>query len=212
MEPQWTLTPSIYNVPGPRCSHTLTKTDDSAVILIGGGKVDEGTDGFNHYNDVWRWYDGKWTKKTCAGFLFTARRGHTAIYYQKQIIVFGGAGSLDQMEADVDANTFAQSTVPRNDVCVLDVETWTWSVPSIGNTRPSPRRGSTNPFYQHVWSFAIPLTPSPPSSLPGHSATLLGHHMIVVGGDTGEVDFTQLALIWCLNLETWQWSTVTGPW
>ena len=34
--------------------------------------------------------------------------------------------------------------------------------------------------------------------------------MIIVGGETGEVDFTQLALIWCLDLETWQWSSVTG--
>ena len=151
MEPQWILSSSAHNdSPGPRCSHTLTKTEDGAVVLIGGGKITEASEGFQHYNDVWRWYDGEWTRKTCGGALFTARRGHTAICYQNQIIAFGGAGSMTR-EADEpnedDANTFAQSTIPRNDVCVLDLATWTWSAPNISarwNNRPSPRRGEPN--------------------------------------------------------------------
>ena len=162
MKPQWTLTPSASSntAPGPRCSHTLTNTDDKAVILIGGGKIEQGTEGFQHYNDVWRWYDNEWTKKTCGGTKFTARRGHTAIYYNHQIIVFGGAGSVSRTQMEDNepnedgSTTFAQSTVPRNDVCVLDVTTWTWSVPNTfahGHTRPSPRRGEP-------W-FSIPLTP-----------------------------------------------------
>ena len=59
------------------------------------------------------------------------------------------------------------------------------------------------------YSNTLPSLLLPPSLL-GHSATVLGHNMIIVGGETGEVDFTNLALIWRLNLDIWQWSSVTG--
>jgi hypothetical protein len=168
------------------------------VFLIGGGYIPPDEDAFVHCADVWKMdvRKEKWVEQECGGPMFIARRGHSAVVYKdRHIIVFGGASGSDFF-ADPNAApglAFIHSTIPRNDVMVLDVATMKWSDPfeSRGRPRlqPHPRRG--------------------------HCATVHGDRMIVVGGDiqTGqdeEVELNSLALIWSLDLTTWEWSCVTG--
>lgn len=175
----------------------MTKVDD-VVFMIGGGSTDPGEDAFVHNADVWQMNarEEQWVKVECGGVPFTARRGHSAVVYERRyIIVFGGASINDDAEEGPDLGIgygFIHTTVPRNDTMVLDISTMEWSAPVDAhntNQRPHPRRG--------------------------HCATIQGDRMIVVGGDiqTGhnmEVELLSLALIWMLDLKTWTWTSVTG--
>ena len=59
---------------------------------------------------------------------------------------------------------------PLNDVRVLDLETDTWTIPTVSGT--------------------------PPLALVGHSATLIGTELFVFGGSDGKQDGNEVGFVW----------------
>jgi len=120
--------------PPPRSGHISVATPQAGgSIYIHGGEYSSKTgESFYHYKDVWCLsIDGKnskWEEIKAKGAP-SARSGHRAVYWNKQIIVFGGFH-----ERVKDYCYF-------NDVSSFDVVEKLWTTIKPAGTGPSPRSG-----------------------------------------------------------------------
>ena len=80
--------------PPGRCSHSATAVDNG-VLILGGGRANDGSSNgqpaFVHFCDAWFLdpRDAQWRELTIES-PFTARRGHSALLHERQLVVFGG--------------------------------------------------------------------------------------------------------------------------
>ena len=120
--------------PPPRSGHISVATPQAGgSIYIHGGEYSSKTgESFYHYKDVWCLsIDGKnskWEEIKAKGAP-SARSGHRAVYWNKQIIVFGGFH-----ERVKDYCYF-------NDVSSFDIVEKLWTTIKPAGTGPSPRSG-----------------------------------------------------------------------
>ena len=84
------------------------------------------------------------------------------------LVIFGGYSQYGDCE---------------NDLAVLDMITWRWSVPKVSGEAPAPRMS--------------------------HTATRFGSTMLVYGGYAG--DATYLSDVHVLDTESWAWSAPKVP-
>ncbi|KAJ3790652.1 galactose oxidase [Lentinula aff. detonsa] len=118
------------------------------------------------------------------------RRAHTAVHYNGRIWVFGGGNGM----------------MALNDVWTLDVSKMVWERMNVRGRDSALNledhhyggRGGRNPY-------GLGGIPSPRGY---HTANLVGNMMIVVGGSDGKDCFAE---IWCLNLDTLEWTLLDLP-
>eukprot|EP00274_Cyanoptyche_gloeocystis_P007191 CAMPEP_0196667380 /NCGR_PEP_ID=MMETSP1086-20130531/65048_1 /TAXON_ID=77921 /ORGANISM="Cyanoptyche gloeocystis , Strain SAG4.97" /LENGTH=332 /DNA_ID=CAMNT_0042004705 /DNA_START=53 /DNA_END=1051 /DNA_ORIENTATION=- len=141
-----------------------------------------------------------WTTPEVSEIVPAARWGHSAVIVEDKLVVFGGYSSTS-----VQGNTFF------NDFNVLDLEAWTWSRPTPTGKAPCERWGNSvtkvgdflvvvggysrsamgvGRCFKEVyifdlgtlhWSQPIILGKAPQERT-GHSATLVGNRIYVIGG------------------------------
>lgn len=205
---QWSH-PTTTGTPPPPCrAHTATLIDRTKIIIYGGGL------GGNYFDGIYmldtntrRWY----TPPVHDGPKPKGRRAHTAVLYNGKIYVFGGGNGLEAL----------------NDVWCLDVGVGGAGVPGNGSDPGTP----TSHHYPHLtdsrrsgngnkgsngshdapdtkmafrWE-EVQTTGRKPGPRGYHSATLVGHTMVVVGGSDGKECFTD---IWMLSLEDFNWTMI----
>ncbi len=179
--------------PPGRCSHSATNVDNG-VLILGGGRANDGSSNgqpaFVHFCDAWFLdpQDAQWRELTIDN-PFTARRGHSALLHERQLVVFGGV-------ADSGAGGPVERLIEGDQqLVVFDVDDAVTRLsrvsPDVSGAPPRPRRA--------------------------HAAWLSGRTMIVYGGfmqtlqeiQEGVLDAIDAAsALHALNLETWTWSRV----
>ncbi|ESK96735.1 conjugation with cellular fusion-related protein [Moniliophthora roreri MCA 2997] len=206
---QWSYPQTIGEQPPPSRAHSATLIDRSRILIFGGG---QGT----HYSNAVYILDTatrKWTKPIIVGdegkeeeknptWKPTARRAHSAVYYKGKVWVFGGGNGMTAL----------------NDVWTLDV----WGAGTAGETISRPGTSNSHQTTSHhgsplrmEWKMVntkgmktkdgTTMFPSPRGY---HTANLVGNMMIVIGGSDGNNCFSE---VWCLNLDTLQWTLVDLP-
>lgn len=149
----------------------------------------------------------QWTQRDTTGDVPPPSRAHTATLVDRKIVVFGGG--LD--------DTY------YNTVHILDTTTRNWSRPQVVGPLPTPRRSHSAVLYNgkiwifgggtgvtalnDVWALDVSrmkweeIKPMSNTLIPKcrgyHTASLVGHVMIVVGGSDGNGVFDD---VWLLNL------------
>ena len=179
--------------PPGRCSHSATAVDNG-VLILGGGRANDGSSNgqpaFVHFCDAWFLdpQDAQWRELTIES-PFTARRGHSALLHERQLVVFGGV-------ADSGAGGPVERLIEGDQqLVVFDVDDAVTRLsrvlPDVSGAPPRPRRA--------------------------HAAWLSGHTMLVYGGfmqtlqeiQEGVLDAIDAAsALHALDLETWTWSRV----
>ncbi|KAG9328362.1 hypothetical protein JZ751_014459, partial [Albula glossodonta] len=200
----------------PVAGHTLTVRRDSTVLLIGGYSPENG---FNHLLLEFNLDSGNWTiaphtgtpptaSCACAGRDFwegamASRQsrclyGHSAVYHDQTdaVYVFGGY------------RFHVETVEPSGELYSLYYPNLTWSllVPSQGNKVPTQGPESPN----GAPMLLIPLANGPcrclsrsPLSRFFHAAALLRDTMVIVGGRTGEEDYSNTVSLYQINCNTW---------
>ncbi len=179
--------------PPGRCSHSATCVDNG-VLILGGGRANDGSSNgqpaFVHFCDAWFLdpHDAQWRELTIDS-PFTARRGHSALLHERQLVVFGGV-------ADSGAGGPVERLIEGDQhLVVFDVDDAVTRLarilPDVSGAPPRPRRA--------------------------HAAWLAGHTMLVYGGfmqtlqeiQEGVLDAIDAAsALHALDLATWTWSRV----
>ena len=179
--------------PPGRCSHSATAVDNG-VLILGGGRANDGSSNgqpaFVHFCDAWFLdpQDAQWRELTIES-PFTARRGHSALLHERQLVVFGGV-------ADSGAGGPVERLIEGDQqLVVFDVDDAVTRLsrvlPDVSGAPPRPRRA--------------------------HAAWLSGHTMLVYGGfmqtlqeiQEGVLDAIDAAsALHALDLATWTWSRV----
>ncbi|KDQ54582.1 hypothetical protein JAAARDRAFT_38267 [Jaapia argillacea MUCL 33604] len=161
----------------------------------------------------------QWSHPEMLGDVPPPCRAHTATLVDRQLIVFGGG----------------QGPVYYNSVYVLDTVTHRWTKPPLpnGDDGPAPRRAHTAVLYRNkiwvfgggngmqalndLWTLDVGVPPEKmkwesletkgrhPAPRGYHTSNLVGNVMVVVGGSDGRECFSD---IWCLNLDSLQWTAV----
>jgi len=175
--------------PTRRQHHSCVHGMDGSSVLIFGGR----TNPRKGLNDVWVLrlkeegeekssnskegeeeyhsvsYNCVWEQKSCSSTP-SPRWRHSAVRRNTQMIVFGGRNKDRCLD----------------DLFVLDIKTWKWSIPKCCGDKPSPRHS--------------------------HSAVLTSDKksMVVFGGYHGEGDSfnPKDRTLYTLNLKTWCWSKI----
>jgi len=161
--------------------------------------------------------DCQWQKRTTTGTPDKpqqqprARYAHTAVQYQQHMIVFGGNATASAIAAGAVGAIDADCVCALGDVWLLDVRVGVWREPKTSGSPAPPRFG--------------------------HSATVVGDHMILFGGwhnalqqsqtqqqqlqDQNQLQSLQLLSegkvcllsdLWTLHLQSFVWIRVrTGP-
>lgn len=166
---------------------------DTRLVVIGG------TDGRiqNDNVHVFDTEDRVWSQPQTQGIGPFARIGHTAVYFNTKIYIFGGYGADTGYVADVH---------------ILDLDTVTWSRPEVsGADKPDSRVGHTaNVFDKAMWVFGGGAGPSKnfndmfrfdmdtcvwellkevdgllPAKRYGHSSTEINGKLYIYGGSDG---------------------------
>eukprot|EP00741_Cyanophora_paradoxa_P009306 tig00000144_g9014.t1 len=142
----------------------------------------------------------QWQRPIVGGNAPESRWGHSAVIVKDKILIFGGYSSTR-----VEGNTFF------SDFHVLDLTEMTWSQPVIHGVAPSERWGNSATLvgnkvivfggysrsssgigrcFNDLFVFDIAtmsweapgVTGEPPSERTGHSATLVGNRLYLIGG------------------------------
>jgi len=211
---QWSHPTTTGDLPPPSRAHTATLVDRK-LYVFGGGQSASYSDAVYILDTVTR----KWTKPIVSGVIRdingqvigsasppsptspeessaaavypeipAPRRAHTAVYYNGKIWVFGGGNGM----------------MALNDVWTLDVTKMVWERMNVRGRDPS--LGSDQYAYRNG------RNPYGPGGIPSprgyHTANLVGNMMIVVGGSDGKDCFAE---VWCLNLDTLEWTLLDLP-
>eukprot|EP00850_Spirogloea_muscicola_P001011 SM000004S14881 [mRNA] locus=s4:19787:23592:+ [translate_table: standard] len=182
--------------PIPRDSHTCT-TVGLRLFIMGG------TDGHTALSDLYilDTTNNTWSQPLPQGTPPAPREGHCAALVGQRIYVFGGCGKAG---AGSDDTYF-------NDIHILDTETITWTKATPKGMLPAPRDSHTcnswgkylvvmggedfqNSYLNDVWLFdteagswsMVEVTGDIPAPRAGHSAVVVGKHLLVFGGFTDE--------------------------
>ncbi|KAI5118477.1 hypothetical protein M0805_003738 [Coniferiporia weirii] len=205
---EWTRPETIGDVPPPCRAHTATLVD-RRLFVFGGGQ------GNMYYNTLYildtvsrRWTHVPFSSPTSPpvsasnpthAHTLSGSTGPTAQSFDAIAAVSGDSSGTEGEEETVPRPRRAHTAVlyknrlvvfgggngamALNDVWVLDVnvqpERMRWMRQRTTGSRPSPRGY--------------------------HTANLVGNVMVVVGGSDGRQTFSD---IFCLNLDTWRWSSV----
>ncbi|EKM52608.1 uncharacterized protein PHACADRAFT_261148 [Phanerochaete carnosa HHB-10118-sp] len=197
-------------------AHTATLVD--GVAWIYGGCDEKGC-----WRDVWCFHTEtmQWTYPSTLGDIPPPCRAHTATPVEHRLVMIGGG----------------EGPYYYNDVFVLDTIARRWSRPSFPPTMvlPPPRRAHTAVLWRgKIWVFGggngsmalndlwtleasgsanmdrmkwelVQTRGRKPTARGYHTANLVGNVMVIVGGSDGRECFSD---IWCLNLESLNWSRV----
>ncbi|CAK5270956.1 unnamed protein product [Mycena citricolor] len=209
----WSKAPSFGAMPTRIMrAHTVTLVETTQAWLFGGCDDKEcSTDVFLFDVDTLHW-----SRVDTIGDRPPPSRAHTTTAVDRKLVVFGGG----------------QGSTYSDAVYVFDTVTRRWSRPMITGPRPPPRRAHTSVYYRgkiyvfgggngmtalnDVWTLDVTNTGRmewqevqtggrKPGHRGYHTANLVGNIMIVVGGSDGRDCFND---IWCLNLDTLQWSNL----
>ncbi|KAJ3892793.1 galactose oxidase [Lentinula edodes] len=196
--------------------HTVTLVDSTAWVF--GGCDDKETARDIYCFDV---ETMQWSHPITNGDLPPPSRAHTATLVDRKIYVFGGG----------------QAASYSDSVYILDTVTRNRSSPissTVYGEIPAPRRAHTAVYYNgKIWMFGggngmmalndvwtldvskmiwermnVRGRDSIPSPRGYHTANLVGNMMIIVGGSDGKDCFAE---IWCLNLDTLEWTLLDLP-
>ncbi len=128
----WARPPTSGTGPCPRGGHTGALVGNLLIVFGGTYYEGGGSNKFVYLKDLWaletdtlRWYRPKLSGTGGPG----ARHGHGAVVVGAKMYVFGGKG---------------EGGLVYNDLWVLDVEAWTWTLEAATLTvsaPPSPRFG-----------------------------------------------------------------------
>ncbi|KAI0337683.1 galactose oxidase [Trametopsis cervina] len=220
----WSKAPVYGTLPshGLR-AHSVTLVDGIAWIF--GGCDDKGC-----WKDVWCFNTEtmQWSNPSTLGDIPPPCRAHTATLVDRRIVMFGGGESSryynDVYVLDTVTRTWSHPEFPEPPEDSV-------APPTI----PPRRRAHTAVLYRgRIWIFGggngtqalndlwtlevgnnasvermkwelIETKGKKPSTRGYHTANLVGNVMIVMGGSDGKECFSD---IWCLNLDTLQWSQV----
>ncbi|TFY63562.1 hypothetical protein EVG20_g6259 [Dentipellis fragilis] len=194
-------------------AHSVTLVDHIAWLF--GGCDDKGC-----WKDVWTFNTEtmQWSRPDTQGEIPPPCRAHTATLVDRKLVIFGGG----------------EGPVYYNSVFVLDLTLRRWARPSlVSEELPPPRRAHTAVYYQgKIWVFGggngmqalndvwtldvsgsidkmrwecIETSRKKPTPRGYHTANLIGNVMIIVGGSDGRECFSD---VWCLNLDTRQWTQI----
>ncbi|XP_037076978.1 kelch domain-containing protein 4-like [Pollicipes pollicipes] len=116
--------------PPPRCAHAAVAAPlgGGQLWLFGGEFSSPSGEQFHHYRDLWCLHTSarRWEKISAAGGP-SARSGHRMVYYQKQLIVFGGF------------HDNLQSFQYFNDLHAFDIDRREWRKLEVSGQGPSAR-------------------------------------------------------------------------
>ncbi|XP_037076977.1 LOW QUALITY PROTEIN: kelch domain-containing protein 4-like [Pollicipes pollicipes] len=116
--------------PPPRCAHAAVAAPlgGGQLWLFGGEFSSPSGEQFHHYRDLWCLHTNarRWEKISAAGGP-SARSGHRMVYYQKQLIVFGGF------------HDNLQSFQYFNDLHAFDIDRREWRKLEVSGQGPSAR-------------------------------------------------------------------------
>ena len=164
---QWTMLsvkPSVEGLPSRREGHTATIFRNCFVAF--GGLGPEGL-----LNDVCTLNldSTEWMQPSTSGIPPIRRHQHSACTLGRRYVIFGGFSEYGDCE---------------NDLAVLDMDSWQWSVPKTTGEPPGPRMS--------------------------HTATRFGKDMLVYGGyclpETAS-EKRYLSDVFVLKTDSWSWST-----
>ncbi|KIK65660.1 hypothetical protein GYMLUDRAFT_365124 [Collybiopsis luxurians FD-317 M1] len=220
---QWAHPTTTGELPPPSRAHTATLVDRK-IYVFGGGQSASYSDAVYVLDTVTR----KWTKPLVSGVVRDSntgqvtgtapappgsggtssnrdspvssttvygeipapRRAHTAVHYNGKIWVFGGGNGM----------------MALNDVWTLDISRMVWEKMNVRGKDSSFGSDDYNPGGKNG------RNPHGPGGVPSprgyHTANLVGNMMIVVGGSDGKDCFAE---VWCLNLDTLEWTLLDLP-
>ncbi|KAH7869018.1 uncharacterized protein C8R40DRAFT_1177144 [Lentinula edodes] len=161
--------------------------DPNTGEVIGSAPGPPGSGGSNHSNGTNS--RSSPISSTVYGEIPAPRRAHTAVYYNGKIWMFGGGNGM----------------MALNDVWTLDVSKMIWERMNVRgrDSALSPedyQDGGKGGRYHGLGGI--------PSPRGYHTANLVGNMMIIVGGSDGKDCFAE---IWCLNLDTLEWTLLDLP-
>jgi len=183
----------------------------------------------------------QWSNPNTLGDIPRPCRAHTATLVDRRIVMFGGGeGPVyydDVYVLDTTTRTWSRPQFPSpSSTPTRDVDANGES--EVPPTMPPPRRAHTAVLYRgRIWVFGggngtqalddlwtlevgnnaavekmkwelIATNDKKPSPRGYHTANLVGNVMVVMGGSDGRECFSD---IWCLNMDTLQWSQVKLP-
>eukprot|EP00298_Acanthocystis_sp_HF-20_P016336 c21453_g1_i2.p1 GENE.c21453_g1_i2~~c21453_g1_i2.p1 ORF type:complete len:300 (-),score=150.23 c21453_g1_i2:23-922(-) len=145
----------------------------------------------------------------------TPRSGHSMTAIGRFIYIFGGTDGVQSF----------------NNLYVFDIESMTWYLKETKGDLPSPRQrhaavalqndtllifggnGADNTIhildcYAFGWSIKVSRSDVKPSARWGHSMTLIGNLIFLVGGHSG---FNALDEVWTLDITHWTWTQLVSP-
>eukprot|EP01112_Ceratiomyxa_fruticulosa_P000175 TRINITY_DN1018_c0_g2_i5.p1 TRINITY_DN1018_c0_g2~~TRINITY_DN1018_c0_g2_i5.p1 ORF type:complete len:592 (+),score=135.87 TRINITY_DN1018_c0_g2_i5:256-2031(+) len=201
----------------PRSGHTMTLLPNGVQALIFGGSHAIDPTRTVYLNDIVLYHaiTKEWIAAYACGNCPSGRSKHTATRVGNFLFIIGGGDGVRLYD----------------DVFVLDLESMTWSSPPLKGVPPSPRWGHSTAFLPpsqlivfggysggnrmndvhilNIDTFTWTRVPNVgrsgnediPSPRAGHTATLVGRHMLVMGGGNGRV----FCDMYCLDTETLRW-------
>ncbi|KAI5288715.1 hypothetical protein KEM54_004977 [Ascosphaera aggregata] len=107
---EWTLVDNFGDIPGVRMGHTATLWQGKKLVVFGGENEHR-----EHLSDVYilDLATSTWTSPEIRGPKPKGRGRHAAVIYDDKLFIIGGSvGEADH---------------PLDDICYLDLKTWTWS-------------------------------------------------------------------------------------
>jgi host cell factor len=149
----------VWQMPGGRGGCSICAAE-SKIVVFGGQFF---RDAFEYLNETWV-YDNEaqeWHKMNCSGDIPAPRYGHCAHIFGSNMFVFGGFGPGRKL---------------FNDVAVLDLISWTWSIVNTNSKAPSGRLF--------------------------HASEQVGRRIVIHGGWDGETSFDDL---WIFNTDSFTW-------
>jgi len=216
---EWSRPETVGDIPPPCRAHTATLVDRK-IFVFGGGQ------GNMYYNSLYilDTVSRRWTQVPFANANAVASSTSTTTSGHSHTLSAGASSTED--DASSDLASLSLSPAPSTPSPAL---------PSFTEELvPRPRRAHTTVLYKNrlvvfgggngatalndVWVLEVVGVPpermrwqkqrttgSKPSPRGYHTANLVGNIMIVVGGSDGRQTFSD---IYCLNLDTFHWSTI----
>ncbi|ANM29825.1 hypothetical protein ABI59_09900 [Acidobacteria bacterium Mor1] len=190
----WTLMPPFA---GPDVRPHAVAVWTGGQMLIMGGGIEDGTDLFDIYNDIWRYTPGSNSWSSSASLPGPRRTRHAGVWTGSELLVWGGQG----LEWDPENEEYL--TIELDDGWRFNPGTGSWSAMGTNGIVPLPRylhtavwTGSEMIIYggsggfdasaynpsSNFWSF-VPSN-GQGSELTEHTAVWTGSEMITWGGQT----------------------------
>ncbi|KII84047.1 hypothetical protein PLICRDRAFT_179731 [Plicaturopsis crispa FD-325 SS-3] len=182
----WTHPDTYGHIPPPCRAHTATLVD-RRLVVFGGGQGPVYYDTTYVLDTVTRTWTQIHLPRNTGSNAFvhpSPRRAHTAVLYKGKIWIFGGGNGMTALN-----------------------DTWTLDVSGVGRARGRDDVGkeADGTAMGMRWEM-IETRGRKPLPRGYHTANLVGNIMVVVGGSDGKECFGD---VWCLNLDTRQWSQIT---